>query len=157
MPNLFILLGNQNTRKSSTIRALTGIYRESYYLVETYPGQIMVYAKSSSLQESRVQPQDFIVKMTKAKYDSALIALWIHDHHYTNPATGLTEYFPIGSDYIAAFINANLIIQELVVLGASQLATPLPKNCPSPHFVAGSATLAANEISCTIRHWWNWM
>ena len=157
MPNLFIVLGNENTRKSSTIRALTGIYRESNYLIETHPGNMMVFAKSSSLQESKIQPMDFIHRINTENFDNVLTALWIHDYIYTDPATGQQIRYPTGIEYVRDFLTANWHIQQIVVLGTNGLPNPLPAGCPTPNYVPNSAAKAANEISSDVRRWWNWL
>ena len=148
MPNLFIIMGDRDTRKSSTIRNLTGAYNRKLYQVETIQGNIIdIFIQVSSLQESRISPQEFLQEMNRENYQNILLSLWISEGN--NQPNGLT--------YIQHFINANWSIHEIVILGINNLPYQLPQNCPNPNFISNSKIIPANTIASKIRRWWQWL
>ena len=152
MPNIFIIIGDQNTRKSSTIRALTGVGREREIAVATLTQTISVFAKVSSLQEADILPQDFITSVQGHNYDNILVSLRIAEIVGRNG----TRY-PIGQTYIQEFVNVGWNIAEVVVLGNNILPYPLPAVAPALNSIANSTNIPVNQISTTIKNWWNWI
>ena len=151
MPTVYAIIGDGNTRKSSTTRALTGAAQYGVRTVATPAGNIDVYVQISSLQESNVDPQTFIAQMLMAGHQNILVTLWISQR--ITP----TKTFPAGTDYLRAFASAGWIIQQIVVLGAMPLQPPLHAGAPTPNLVLHSATTPANQIASLIRGWWNWL
>ena len=145
MPDVYVIMGDKNTRKSSTIRALTGVYNKGVYEIAIQGGQVIdVFVQISSLQESGISPQEFI-KETK-NYQHILLSLWI--------LSGNGQ--PDGLTYIQDFINAGWDIREIVVLGMNNLPYNLPTNAPKPKYIQNSINLPANQIASQIRNWWKW-
>ncbi|KAB2967367.1 hypothetical protein [Zoogloea sp.] len=159
MPNVFLIMGDANARKSSTIRGLTGVARASEYDVETFlaPFRLSVYAKVSSLQESHLQPVDFIQTVDTGNYDNVLVSVWFSHLNWTDPITQQQHTFPRGEVYVQQFLQQHWIIQEIVCLGVAQLPNPLPAGLPAPLFIPLSPTMPSNEITSDIRRHWNWM
>lgn len=63
--NIYIIIGESNTKKSSVIRCLTGIYNEGVYKIKHSNGSIIdTFIKTSSLQESDLTEGDFVNKVT---------------------------------------------------------------------------------------------
>jgi hypothetical protein len=147
MPTVYAILGDNNTRKSSTVRALTGATQFGVRTAATLAGNIDVYVQVSSLQESRVLPLDFIAAMTAAGHTNILATLWV------SPLNN----FPAGTDYLREFANAGWIINQIVVLGATPLLPPLHIGAPTPNLIPHSATMPANQIASLVRGWWNWL
>jgi hypothetical protein len=56
MPTIYAIVGDANTRKSSTARALTGVARRKCVTVGTTTIDIDVFVQVSSLQESNMPP-----------------------------------------------------------------------------------------------------
>jgi hypothetical protein len=147
MPTVYAILGDGNTRKSSTTRALTGAAQRSVMSVATAAGSIDVFVQISSLQESHILPQDFIAEMIAAGHQNILVTLWVSQ----------LGTFPAGTDYLREFANAGWVIQQIVVLGTAPLLPPLHAGAPPPNLIPHSAMTPANQIASLIRGWWNWL
>ena len=148
MPNIFIIMGDEKTKKSSTIRALTGIYQMRSYDVGTQNGEINVFIHPSSLQETDTSSQEFINKHTTK--ENILVSLWIRDKR------GRDDYFPVGIEYIRNFIDAGWNISQIVGLGVDNIPN-LSQNTPQPHYILNSRNLPSNTIASQIREWWRWL
>ncbi len=148
MPNIFIILGGRNTRKSSTIRALTGVSRENIYQVAIQRGIIDVFVKISSLQESKISPEDFISEVNQNRYQNVLVSLWI----------ARSGQQPDGNVYIQNFLRTGWNIREIVVLGRDSLPyNNLPQGLPEPRFILNSREMPVNQIASQIRERWQWL
>jgi hypothetical protein len=147
MPTVYAMLGDGNTRKSSTTRALTGAAQRRIVSVATAAGSIDVFVQISSLQESRILPQEFIAEMITARHQNLLVTLWV------SPLGA----FPPGTDYLREFAIAGWVIQQIVVLGTTPLLPPLHAGAPTPNLIPNSPATPANQIASFIRGWWNWL
>lgn len=150
MPNVYVLLGDGNTRKSSTARALTGVPQRKSVSVATTGGNIEVFVQIKSLQEAHISPQDFIQEANNAAYSNVLVPLWISN--FPGPPS-----FPHGAHYIQDFLNANWHIQAVVALGVGQLPQQLPAPAPIPQFLSQSMFTPVNQTSAAVRGWWGWV
>lgn len=147
MPTVYAILGDSNTRKSSTIRALTGTWKKKLTLVATGAGSINVYVLVSSLQEAGIDPQHFIATMNAGTYQNILVPLWV-----SNRGT-----LPAGTEYLRQFAaTLGWTIQQVVVLGTAHTLHPLHAGTPAPNLIPQATTMATNEIASHIRGWWNW-
>lgn len=148
MPDIFVVIGDANSRKSYTIRALTGAYNKGFYDIGLQNNNILnVYVHISSLQESRISPQQFVTDLNTVGYSYVLVSLWIRSGHGQ----------PDGLTYLNAFISAGWNVQDIVVLGTPQLPYALPTSVPTPAFIPNSVGLPANNIASQIRGTWNWL
>lgn len=152
MVDIFIIMGGRNTKKSATIRALTGVFKRKNYKVaiETRQGNIdviNVFVQISSLQESRISPQDFINQIKQNGYLNVLVSLWISSSNGQ----------PDGITYIQEFISVGWNIREIVVLGTNSLSDHLPTDAPAPNFIPNSRDLPANQVASQIRRLWQWL
>ena len=145
MPNVFIVLGDINTRKSVTIRALTGVYNKRVMQVATQAGNIDIFVQIQSLQESEITPQNFLTEI--ANRTNVLVPLWV------SPGKGQ----PDGLQYIKTFINNGCTISQIVVLGTNNLPYNLPAGLPNPLFIPNSRTIPPNKIAHQIRRHWGWL
>jgi len=147
MPNLYIVIGEAETRKSSCIRALSGVFRRKRYTIRTVnDGDIDVYIPgTSSLQERGISPDDFMDEVKRDGSQNVLMSLWIS-------ATGTQ---PAGHTYIQRFIQAGWNIERVVVLDEKD-PIDLPQGCPNQQLIPGSRNLPANEIASQIRQSWQW-
>ena len=151
MPNVYVVLGEANARKSSTARTLTGVPQRKCVTVATNSGDIDIFVQISSLQESKITPDDFINEMTSGGYDNVLVTLWI-SQRFTS-----TGVYPAGVDYLHAFVAAGWNIAQIVVLGTSTLPSALPASAPSPNFIPNSWSTPVNQIASQVRAWWGWV
>jgi hypothetical protein len=160
MPNVYAILGEADTRKSSTVRALTGAgqLQPGWIVATTLPlGNIEVYVQIRSLQEEKgITPKDFINIIGKHnEYRAKQTPKW-------NPVTNILiplrisafNNCPAGTDYLQHFASVGWnIIRPIVVLGAAALPTAFPAHHPIPN----SASTPANGIASQIRPLWLWL
>ena len=151
MPDFFAIVGYPNCRKSSTVRALTGVWQRGTRMVATNAGTFDFFIQITSLQEARIMPDAFVTEMRNNNSQRILAPLWI-DPLADGPVT-----YPNTADYLQHFLANGWTIREVVVLGANALPYQLPAGCPNPHFVGNPVQLATNEIASRIRNWWGWL
>ncbi|GAH53823.1 unnamed protein product [marine sediment metagenome] len=144
MSNIFIVLGYIKTRKSFTIRALTGVYNRRVMQVATQAGNINIFVQIRSLQELGIAPQNFATQI--ANRTNVLVSLRV--------SPGNRQ--PDGLKYIQTFINNGCTISQIVVLGTNNLPYNLPVGLPSPLFIPNSRTIPPNQIAHQIRAQWGW-
>lgn len=149
MSDVWIIMGNTRTKKSATIRALTGAFKKGYYDIATNSGVIRMYVQISALQESKITPKNFISSHRNDKH--ILLSLWIDQYKYKN------KIYPNGGDYINEFIRNGWNIREIVVLGTNSLPYTLPNKAPNLFYIPNSIKLPANEIAHEIRQRWGWL
>src|SRR5882672_6144705 len=150
MPTVYVILGNANTRKSSTARALTGVAQRKSVTVTTNTGNIEIFVQISSLQESEIQPADFIAEMASGGHENILVTLWVSQR------VTLSYTYPPGIDYLQAFIADGWVIAHVVVLGAPTL-NGAPAGTATANFVSDSRTTPVNSITAQVRNWWGWV
>jgi len=146
MPDIFIIIGDPNTGKSRTIRALTGARREaaSGYRIGTTTGEINVYIKLSALQENKISPGNFIRTIQQGNYQNVLICL------RRNQSNGQ----PNAIFYIEEFLNVHWNIKQIVIFG--DILPNLQRNI-QPNYIQNSRQLPSNTIASYIRQWWHWL
>lgn len=151
MPNVYVILGDSNTRKSSTMRALTGVRQQSdSWEITNGAGAVdFFYIRTMSLQEAGITPQVFVKTINRLVISNFFISLRI------NPSKRAFKIYPAGADYLDAFKRANWNIKPLFVLGNPALPPGLPTGIRA-HLISNSRALPANEIASRIRGLWNW-
>ena len=158
MPNVYAILGEANARKSSTVRALTGVTMQyNPWTVATTPptGNIDIYVEIRALQELNIQPQEFVDKI------AGLDRLFIKQGHTVNNILiplriSAFNGCPDGAAYLQHFASVGWNIRPSVVLGTAALPIGLPARVPA-HLIPGSASMPANQIASNIRSWWHWL
>ena len=148
--DVYIIMGDPNTKKSATVRALTGIYNKNVWEIETVGGSAFrMFIQVSSLQESGILPGDFVTSIGSISGITAvLVTLWID----RNPYNGC----PDGRTYISQFLGAGWTIREIVVLGRGSLPYSLPAGSPPPLHIS-NISRPANAIAHDIRNRWEWL
>jgi hypothetical protein len=158
MPNVYAILGESDARKSSTVRALTGVPQQydAWSVATSLTGNIDVYVEIRALQESNIQPQDFVSKIAN-----------VHQYRINRGESPINNILiplrilafngcPDGTDYLQHFASAGWNVSQIVVLGNTPLTITLPTAVPA-HLITGSASMPANAIASNIRGWWNWL
>jgi hypothetical protein len=161
MPNVYAILGESDTRKSSTVRALTGVpmqYDAWSVATPTSPtGSIDVYVQIKALQEAEISAQDFVEKIDNV--DQYRIK---HGHRPVGDILiplriSTVNGFPDGTVYLQHFALAGWNIKQIVVLGAAALPIALPVGVPAHLISYPTAIPPTNQIASYIRGWWNWL
>ena len=76
MPNVYVVIGDANTKKSSVIRALSGVDRRDNYLIEDLEGNTLnIFIQIRSLQESKISIQEFMDYIVEKNIENVLVAL----------------------------------------------------------------------------------
>lgn len=151
MVSVYTILGESNTRKSSTIRALTGAGQHKEIMIAMPSGNIDVFVSISALQEAGMDPQQFINEVVSCGYKNVLVPLRIF------PLTRSGQTFSSGTTYLKAFINAGWDIRQVVILGVSSMPSLWPGGAPIPNFIPNSPQSPTNKTASQIRAWWGWL
>ena len=150
---VMVLIGAANSRKSSTIRALTGVGKSvsrqggnPNWLVIYNPGVIInTYVQSTALQEVGVLPADFVARVGKTENKKVVVALRLKarvDHG--NP-------MPAYQAYLNAFANARWTIIACATL-ENNIAVVQANGTVIPTINIPNATaMASNEIAHQLR------
>jgi len=157
---LYIIIGNGNSRKSSTIRALTGVRDQRNLEVAKNDICINAYVKTTSFQEifnKGINPEAAYDEMITRKCDYAIICL-----RY-NPKYSMPGFI----DYIDTFVKkGGSIIEPLIFLSNEDDVEKITKNSINIEFenkglktinsniINNSKQIASNEIASIIRELW---
>ncbi len=146
MPRVFIIMGHRKVRKTSTIRALTGVYKFGEWDVTTSDmGVLKIYIHLSALQEKMITPEVFL--RDNKNHENILVPLRI-DGGYK---------YPKGIEYIKKIIEAKWVIAGVVVLKEQELVNSGFLDERRLHFLPNSENTPSNQIASKIRNWWNWL
>jgi hypothetical protein len=146
MVEAYVILGEHDVRKSSSVRALTGAGSRGQRTVATNVGNIDVWTEIRALQENSITSAKFITTVINSGDQYTLFPLRISQH----------RGFHGGANYIQDFINAGWTILHVVLLGAAAVQGGLPPGTPNPNIVPQSRVTPANQIAAQIRAWWAW-
>ena len=151
-PNLYIIMGETNMKKSSTIRCLTGIHNKNTFGIKHQNGNVRpTFVLASSLQEAKISENDFVVLVNGQKKHHMDICLCLR----INPCRpqGSNTTFNSGANYIRYFMNLGWNIVEIVDFQESKNMITLG-NMPqgiSTHTIYDTNTKTSNEIAKIIR------
>ena len=150
MRRVFIVVGHSGSRKSSTIRALTGVGHPKVLQVQPINGEILdIYIHPASLQEDKRTPDDFI-RFVENLNDNpdVLVALRLQGSR--------TGEFPDATEYALQFEQAGWQIAGVASLHGGP-RNPLINNTPAPIPIDNSNNMPANGIANRIRREWDWL
>ena len=111
--DVYIIIGNPNTRKASVVRSLTGCFNRSVrdIVLQGAKSPVRLYARVGSLQETKTTAQDFLAEVERARCSTVLCCL-SPSPHPNSPAQ-----CPAAPAYVAAFKAAGWRIRAVAVLG----------------------------------------
>lgn len=161
MVRFWVVVGDGDTRKSATVRALTGVSKAEQHWQVAYSGwgNQRTYVELSGLQEQQpvyCQPRDFIDRVEAAGVDYAILAL----RH------NAVRHRPDAATYISAFIKHHWQLEHIGITGANYgpSTTPLAMYLPRVTFVTpqvprtaatrvatGAMVMPPNEIAGQLR------
>jgi hypothetical protein len=153
MPNLHVIIGDSNTRKSSLLRCLTGVgggaAKKRLDVALVNGNTITVYCILSALQEGYKPktPNDFIAYIRTLKPRPTDIAITLRVK-----AVGI---YPDALAYLQAFSRAHWPVANIALLGSSACTLPgMPANAI---LVPNSDSRPTNETSSLVRRGWGWI
>ena len=111
--DLYLIVGNPNTRKASVVRSLTGCFNRSVRDIQPLGGKaaLRLYARVGTLQDSKASPADFIAEAARMRCNAVLCCL----APSANPDH--PDRLPDAPAYLAAFKAAGWRIGSIAVLG----------------------------------------
>jgi hypothetical protein len=111
--DVYLIVGNSNTRRSSVIRSLTGCFNRSLRDILPREGTaaLRVYARAGALQDTKTSPADFIAEVGRMRCDAVLCGLNASIYQ------GSPAELPAAPAYVDAFCAAGWRIRAIAVLG----------------------------------------
>ncbi len=144
--NVYLLMGEAEARKSSSIRCLTGLFKKRTCEIElTTKEEIEVYAMMQALQEAKVDPDSFVKLVKKGKYSNVLVPLRIKR----------ANRCPAGLEYVEKFLNEGWNVKPIIILGTDRLPYQLASNIVR-EYIKDSADKPNNRNVKKIRRKWGW-
>jgi len=126
--DVYLVIGNPNTRKSSVLRSLTGCFNRSVrdILRVGEKAPLRLYARVGCLQDSKTSPEAFVAEVQRTRCAALLCAL-APSAHALEP-----ERLPDASAYLAHFIAQGWTLRGVAVLGQNggELRSPLLRQFP---------------------------
>ena len=111
--DMYLVIGNPNTRRASLIRALTGCFNRSVRDIELLSGKavLKVYARVGSLQETRTRPEDFIAEVAATRCSAVLCCI------APNASPSSPALYPSALAYVERFLQEGWAVQAIAALG----------------------------------------
>lgn len=111
--DLYLVVGNPNTRRASLVRSLTGCFNRSVRDIELVSGKapLRLYARVGSLQETKTGPQDFVLEAQATRCGAVLCCVAPQAH------LAWPEAYPAATAYLEHFRQQNWRLRAVAVLG----------------------------------------
>jgi hypothetical protein len=111
--DLYLVIGNPNTRKASLVRSLTGCFNRSVrdILIQGTKAPVRFYARIGTLQETRTSFEDFVAEVERTRCRAVICCLLptVADNRAMNR--------PDAQAYVAGFKAVGWHIKAVAVLG----------------------------------------
>lgn len=118
----YLIVGEPNSRKSSVLRGLTGCFNRSIRDIQLTTGKnIELYARVSSVQESKTTPEEFLEEALSKKLGTVVFCLW-PDANPQNP-----KLYPDADAYVSVLRGYGWNFVATAVLGPKSCPLPLPR------------------------------
>jgi hypothetical protein len=111
--DLYVIVGNPNTRKTSVMRSLTGCFNRSVRDLQGTDGRppMRVYVRVGALQETRCSAEDLAAEAQRQRAQAVLCGLWPSAHPHE------PRRWPDAAAYLAAFDAMGWRRRAVAVLG----------------------------------------
>jgi hypothetical protein len=111
--DVYLIIGNPNTRKSSIVRSLSGCFNRNVrdILLQGAKPAVRFYARAGALQDTRTTAEDFVAEVARSRCKAVLCCL----SPVANPTDPLL--YPDAQAYVAGFQAAGWRIRAVAVLG----------------------------------------
>ena len=140
--DLYLIVGNPNTRKASLVRSLTGCFNRSVRDIQPLGGKptLRLYARVGTLQDSKCGPDDFVAEVARMRCGAVLCCLAPGAH----PDHG--ERLPDAAAYLAAFKAAGWRPRAIAVLGQNGGGLRSPNLLQFPQAPIAPINLTARAV-----------
>ena len=147
--DLYLLVGNTHTRKSSVARSLTGCFNRSVRDIALSSGRstLRLYARVGALQETKTAPEDFVREATRQRCDAVLCCL------APGALPGAPQQYPEADEYLDHFAQAGWRLCGIAALGQNSggLRSPLLRHFPQ------AGTDPINATAQAVRKHFGWI
>ncbi len=147
--DLYTVIGNPRTRKSTLVRSLTGCFNRSVRDIQPATGRnaFRLYARAGSLQETRTRPMDFVDEAERMRCDAVLCCL--------SPAAHLLhgDDLPDAATYLRLFQARGWRLRAVAVLGQNAGGVRSPQLMHFPN----APTLPVNLTAQAVRQHFGWV
>jgi ABC-type cobalamin/Fe3+-siderophores transport system ATPase subunit len=140
--NIYIIIGEGQSGKSSLIRALTGVFRSTMRTVQFINGEIInlaIWTQSAQEATPLVTPTMLLERINNSRATNALIAL--------RPGNA--------TDYINLIAQQHNIVQ-VVFIGWAEIVPQVPTP-GTVNIITQSRKRPVNANAAMVRNWWGWM
>lgn len=147
--DLYLIIGNANTRRASVVRSLTGCFNRSVRDIALVSGRatLRLYARVGSLQETRTGPDDLASEVQAARCSAVLCCV--------SPQASISaaQHCPAAPDYLVHFQSLGWRIRGIAVLGQNGggVKSPMLKQFPQ------SGTAPINVTAAAVRRHFGWI
>ena len=147
--DLYLVVGNPNTRRASLVRSLTGCFNRSVRDIELVSGRaaLRLYARVGSLQETRTRPEDFVAEALATRCTAVLCCV-APQAQPSQPAL-----YPSAAEYLAHFQQQGWRLRAVAVLGQNGggLRSAALQQFPQ------AGTAAINVTAAAVRRHFGWV
>jgi len=146
--DVFLVIGNPNTRKASLVRSLTGSFNRSIRdilpLGEKLP--LRLYARVGTLQDTKTRPEDFLAEVHKTRCAAVLCCLSPSAH------PNFPSLYPEAHSYLSRFKAEGWRVRSIAVLGQNggEIRSPLLRQFPQ------ATTAPINVTAHAVRAHFGW-
>lgn len=147
--DIYLVIGNPNTRKSSLVRSLTGCFNRSVRDILPVGGKaaFRLYARVGSLQDTRVRPEDFRAEVERTRCTAVLCCVTPSAHFHES------ALYPDVQAYIAQFKAEGWRIKAIAVLGQNAGGVTGPNLLQ----LAQATITPINVTVAAVRHHFGWV
>lgn len=147
--DIYVLVGNEATRKSTLIRCLTGCYNRNIRDIMFENGSsIRLYAVTNTLQAMHLTSEDFMKEAERTHCQAVLLEIWPKAH----PANPIK--YPDALTYLNDFLIDGWRIKKVVALGDINADVYQQFDvCHLPHVTKESINKSAQKI----RQFFQWV
>lgn len=147
--DLYTIIGNAHTRKSTLVRCLTGCFNRSVRDIQPASGRaaMRLYARAGSLQDTKTRPLDFIDEAERMRCEAVLCCLAPTPHPMHR------EDCPDALTYLRHFESRGWRLRGVAVLGQNGggVRSPLLMQYPN------APTLPINVTAQAVRQHFGWL
>lgn len=147
--DIYLVVGNLNTRKSSLVRSLTGCFNRSVRDIQPLSDgtPLRLYARAAALQVSGTSPEEAIAEVAARRCEAALLALWASAHPHDEAR------LPDAATYLKAFEAAGWRLRAAAVLGQNSGGL----RGPAVRQFAQAGTQPVNLTAHAVRAHFGWL